>query len=123
MCSRPLFISPGTVVLRGRCVSRTREEVCTRFLLTLSHRFSSSSKTGLNACYSDLQAKEIAKHIDYVIGMNEAIDDRAAIAFAIGFYQGLGAGRTIDQAYKLGCVQIILQGAPGHLIPVLSKRI
>lgn len=76
----------------------------------------------LNACYSETQAKALAKHINYVIGMNRAIGDEAAIAFAIGFYQALGAGRTIEEAYKLGCVQIRLQGIPEHLTPVLIKK-
>ncbi|WKZ55601.1 MAG: CHAT domain-containing protein [Anaerolineales bacterium] len=75
----------------------------------------------LNACYSETQAKAIAKHIQYVIGMNQAIGDKAAIAFAIGFYQALGAGRTIDDAYKLGCIQIRLQGISEHLTPVLFR--
>lgn len=76
----------------------------------------------LNACYAESQAHAIAKHIDYVIGMNRAISDMAAIAFAVGFYQALGAGRTIEDAYKLGCVQIRLQGIPEHLTPVLIKN-
>lgn len=76
----------------------------------------------LNACHSEIQANAIAKHIDYVIGMNQAIGDKAAIAFAIGFYQALGADRAIEEAYKLGCVQIQLQGIPEHLTPVLLKR-
>jgi hypothetical protein len=76
----------------------------------------------LNACYSETQATAIAKHIEYVIGMNEAIGDKAAIAFAIGFYQASGAGRSIEEAYKLGCVQIRLQGIPENLTPVLIKK-
>ncbi len=76
----------------------------------------------LNACYSEKQAKAIAKHINYVIGMNEAIEDKAAIAFALGFYQALGAGRTIEGAYELGCVQIKLQGISKHLIPTLIRK-
>jgi CHAT domain len=76
----------------------------------------------LNACYSEIQAKAIAEHIEYVVGMNQAIGDKAAIAFAIGFYQALGAGRSIQEAYKLGCVQIRLQGIPEHLTPVLIKK-
>jgi hypothetical protein len=55
----------------------------------------------MNACYSEIQANTIAKHINFVIGMNTAIGDKAAIAFTIGFYQAVGAGRTIDDAYKL----------------------
>ena len=76
----------------------------------------------LNACYSEIQAKAIARHIDHVIGMNKAIGDKAAISFAIGFYQALGAGRTIEEAYKLGCVQLRLQNIPEHLTPVLVQR-
>jgi hypothetical protein len=76
----------------------------------------------LNACYSEIQAKAIAEHIEYVIGMNQAIGDKAAIAFVIGFYQALGAGRTIEDAYKLGVVQIRLQSIPEHLTPVLIKK-
>ena len=76
----------------------------------------------LNACHSDMQASAIAEHVEYVIGMNQAISDQAAIAFAIGFYQALGAGRSIEDAYKLGCTQIRLQGFPEHLTPVLIKK-
>lgn len=76
----------------------------------------------LNACYSEIQANAIAKHIDHVVGMNQTIGDKAAIAFAVGFYQALGAGRTIEEAYKLGCVQIRLQGIPEHLTPVLINK-
>ena len=76
----------------------------------------------LNACYSEIQANAISKNISCVIGMNKAIGDRAAIAFAIGFYQALGAGRTADEAYRLGRAQIRLQGIPEHLTPVLIKQ-
>lgn len=75
----------------------------------------------LNACYSETQAVAIAEHINYVIGMNQAIGDKAAIVFAMGFYQAIGAGRKIEEAYQLGCVQIRFHGTPEHLIPVLVK--
>lgn len=76
----------------------------------------------LNACYSDVQAVAIARHIPYVIGMNAAIGDRAAIEFAISFYDALGAGREIPFAYKLGCNAIQLAGIPEHLTPVLHQK-
>ena len=76
----------------------------------------------LNACYSEVQAKAIAQHIPFVIGMNKAIGDKAAIAFAVGFYKALGANKTVEQAYKFGCVEIRLQGIPEHLTPVLLKK-
>jgi len=76
----------------------------------------------LNACYSDVQAVAIARHIPYVIGMNAAIGDRAAIEFAISFYDALGAGREIPFAYKLGCNAIQLAGIPESLTPVLHQK-
>lgn len=75
----------------------------------------------LNACYSEVQAEAIARHIPYVIGMREAIGDRAAIEFSVGFYDALGAGREIDFAYALGCQAIQLADIQEHLTPVLKK--
>ena len=76
----------------------------------------------LNACYSDIQAQAIVKHIRFVIGMRQAIGDQAAIAFAVGFYTAVAAKRSIEDAFKSGCVQIELQGIPEELTPVLHKR-
>ena len=76
----------------------------------------------LNGCYSELQAKAIVNHIDYVIGMNQAIGDRAAIEFAVGFYDAIGAGRPIEFAHKLGCAAIRIAGITEHLTPVLLKK-
>jgi hypothetical protein len=92
-------------------------------LAALFEQFSSQVNcVVLNACYSEIQAKAISEHIKYVIGMNQAIGDKAAIAFAIGFYQALGGGRSIEGAYELGCIQIQLQNIPEHLTPVLIKN-
>ena len=99
----------------------------------------------LNACYSETQARAIVQHINYVIGMNREILDKAAIAFAVGFYDGIGAGKSVEIAYKLGCIAIemelsspstqhremILIPSPDdvqkprfseHLIPVIKKK-
>jgi hypothetical protein len=76
----------------------------------------------LNGCYSEVQAKAIVNHIDYAIGMNQAIGDRAAIEFAVGFYDAIGAGRSIEFAYKLGCAAIQMAGIAEHLTPVLLKK-
>lgn len=77
----------------------------------------------LNACYSEFQAKAIAKHINYVIGMSRAIGDRAAIEFSVGFYTALGAGESIEFAYELGCNAIQLEGIPENLTPVLLRKV
>ena len=73
----------------------------------------------LNACYSKFQAEAIAQHIDYVVGMEQAIGDHAAIEFAVGFYTALGAGESIEFAYRLGCNAIQLAGIPEHLTPII----
>jgi CHAT domain/Effector-associated domain 9 len=74
----------------------------------------------LNACHSDLQATAIAQHIPHVIGMKQAIGDRAAMEFSIGFYDALGAGQPIEFAYKLGCSAIRMSGIPEELTPTLQ---
>ncbi|MBT9311079.1 AAA family ATPase [Leptothoe kymatousa] len=73
----------------------------------------------LNACYSQVQAEAIAQHIPYTIGMDQAIGEKAAIEFAVGFYDGLGAGRDIEFAFKLARNRIDLESLPGSLVPVL----
>jgi uncharacterized protein YjbI with pentapeptide repeats len=97
--------------------------VDTEALAKLFELFSSSIEcVVLNACYSEVQAEAIVKHIPYVIGMNKAIGDQAAIKFATGFYNALGAGESVDFAYKLGCNVIQLDGIPEYLTPVLKKN-
>ncbi len=76
----------------------------------------------LNACFSAMQAEAIAAEIPYVIGMRSEVGDRAAIAFSVGFYQAVGAGRTVEEAFRLGVVQIQLEGLPEALTPVLVRK-
>jgi hypothetical protein len=76
----------------------------------------------LNGCYSEVQAQAIGQHIPYVIGMNQAIGDQAAIAFAVGFYDALGAGRDVGFAFNFGCAAIRMEGIAENLIPVLLKK-
>ena len=70
----------------------------------------------LNACYSEIQAEALVASIDCVVGMTRAIPDRAAINFASSFYQGLGFGRSIQEAFELGCVQVQLENSTGATI-------
>lgn len=75
----------------------------------------------LNACFSKIQAKAIIKSIDCVIGMNKAISDRAAISFASTFYQTLGFGDSLQRAFDLGCLQIMIDGLDeGNTPQILS---
>ncbi|MEA5517915.1 pentapeptide repeat-containing protein [Limnoraphis robusta] len=76
----------------------------------------------LNACYSEVQAEAISKHIPFVIGMNKAISDQAAITFTVGFYKALGGGHSFEKAYKFAIVEMQLEGIPENLIPVLYRK-
>lgn len=76
----------------------------------------------LNACYSEVQAEAISQHIKYVIGMKQAVGDQTAIKFTTGFYDAIGAGRTIEDAFEFGKNAIGLESLPGELIPVIKKK-
>lgn len=73
----------------------------------------------LNACYSEVQAKEIQKYVNCVIGMEEAIGDKSAIAFSVAFYEALFAGRSYKFAYDYANKALKLDGDLSKLKPVL----
>jgi hypothetical protein len=73
-----------------------------------------------NACYSEVQAEAVSKYIPYVIGMNKPIGDKAAIDFAVAFYDALGAGESMEFAFELGCSQLV--GLKEHETPVFFVR-
>ncbi|MCI5163603.1 MAG: CHAT domain-containing protein [Candidatus Electrothrix sp. AX5] len=87
------------------------------------HLFSSQVRcVVLNACYSEVQAEAIARHIDYVVGMSESITDQAAIAFSVAFYESLGNGESIESSYKFSCAEIALLNLKEEHIPKLIRR-
>lgn len=94
-------------------------------LAALFDEFSANVKCViLNACYSEIQAEALVTHIDHVIGMDKPISDGAAIAFSIGFYQGLGAGKSIEEAFRLGTIQIGMQGNVNNkFTPILKAKL
>lgn len=74
----------------------------------------------LNACYSELQAEEIVKHGIPVIGMRSSVPDKAGVEFSEAFYDALGAGKSLDFAFELGCSAIEMYDLKED-IPVLLK--
>lgn len=76
----------------------------------------------LNACYSRIQGAAIVEIIDYVIGMNTAVGDRAAIVFAASFYRALGFDRTIQEAFDQATTALLLEGIPEEDTPELLVR-
>lgn len=73
---------------------------------TLAELFQEYSSTTqcviLNACYSISQGSLISLGIPYTIAMEDALNDEAAIEFSRGFYDALGAGKSVDFAYREG---------------------
>ncbi|HEY9695855.1 MAG TPA: CHAT domain-containing protein [Trichocoleus sp.] len=97
--------------------------VNTKALATLFSLFQDTIQcVCLNACYSEIQAEAIHQFIDCVVGMNQPIGDKAAIKFAQGFYRAIGADRSFEEAYKLGCNAIDLENNPDVSVPVLKYR-
>ena len=74
----------------------------------------------LNACYSETQAEAIYQHINCVIGMKDAITDKAAIHFSKAFYDAIGAGRSYKDAFDFGCNNIDLNSIPEFLTPKIK---
>ena len=54
--------------------------------------------------------------------MTAGVSDDAALEFAIGFYDALGVGKSIEEAFRFGRNAIALKGIPEHSIPVLKKK-
>ncbi|MBW4561528.1 MAG: CHAT domain-containing protein [Mojavia pulchra JT2-VF2] len=84
----------------------------------------------LNACYSEVQADAISQHINYVIGMNDQIGDKAAIEFVVGFYDAILAynpqydeGSPVEFAFNIARNAIELAGVSGESIPELKKKL
>ncbi len=118
----------------------------TKALANLFHPFANQVKCVLlNACYTEVQADAIVQHIDYVIGMRKEVRDDLAIAFSAGFYQGLGSGQSIEEAFQV-CFYAVKEKVsqnstinrkfvldedietdkfilPDYLIPVLKKKV
>ena len=94
--------------------------VSTATLSNLFELFASIECVLLNACYSEVQANAISRHVGCVIGMTHEIGDRAARKFAKGFYSGLGYGRTTEDSFKLGIFSIEADGIPESATPVLK---
>ena len=76
----------------------------------------------LNACYSEVQASAIHQIVDCVIGMDQPIGDKAAILFAEGFYDALGAGKPFEFAFRFGRNAIQMVNTSEYITPKLIKK-
>lgn len=77
----------------------------------------------LNACLSEIQANEVVRHIEYVVGMKYSIGDNAALKFAEGFYDALFTGKAFPYCYQWGINAIQLESIPEDSTPVIKTRL
>ena len=75
-----------------------------------------------NACYSGEQARAVAEHIDFAIGMRDAIGDEASVAFAAELYMAIGYGCSMQKAFDTGMNALALHDLPEHDQPALHCR-
>lgn len=75
----------------------------------------------LNACHGRSNAPALLESVAYVISTDGPMSDPMAVTFSTGFYQALGAGREVPDAYEWGCGLVRLMRIEGDL-PVLDTR-
>lgn len=72
----------------------------------------------LNACYSEVQAEAISKHIPYVIGMSNPIIDNSSIIFSTMLYTSLALGDTIVRAFELAKNEVLIHNSEDNPEPL-----
>ena len=76
----------------------------------------------LNSCYSKVQADAILESIDYVIGMNDEIEDDSAKTLSTQFYSSFVAGVSLVNSFKQAKVEVIANHFSQKNIPELLTR-
>lgn len=74
------------------------------------------------ACHSYNQAKEVARHVDVVIGMDGVIAVDAVESFCEVFYIALIGGSSVYDAYRMGIAQLRMGKAQYADMPRLVVR-
>lgn len=75
-----------------------------------------------NTCFSFNQAREITRHINAAIGMNNSIGDDAARVFSAQFYASLGFGHSVEKAFNQAKSALMLEGIPEENTPELYGK-
>ncbi|WP_428262820.1 effector-associated domain 2-containing protein [Haliangium sp.] len=111
----------GEILLTGR--DGQAQPVSPRALETLFRTLRDDIRVVvLSACYSRPQAEAITSSIDCVVGVQGAIADHAAVAFAASFYRALAFGRSVQNAFDQGVTALALEGLDHGAVPSLHLR-
>jgi Tfp pilus assembly protein PilZ len=76
----------------------------------------------LNACFSEVQAQALIACVPCVIGMPEAIGDRAAIQYAESFYRALAFGSSVKAAHENGIAALTLASGDGRVRDIVAPN-
>ncbi|EDM79532.1 hypothetical protein PPSIR1_20929 [Plesiocystis pacifica SIR-1] len=76
----------------------------------------------LSACHTDIQAKAISPHVDWVVGMRGAVPSELALEFSASFYRALAHGYSVPESVGLACAHTRLAEFDSTLFPVLHRR-
>lgn len=76
----------------------------------------------LNACHSRPLAEAIAEHVEFAVGMNDALTDKAAIDFSLAFYKAIAHEKSIPDAFDLARNALDLKGNEDADVPALVTR-
>ncbi len=90
-------------------------------LVELLQEYPSLQCVILNACYSATQGSLLAQHIPFTIMMDGPLTDAVAIKFSEGFYDAIGAGKSIEAAFKQGRLRVKFD-MPNARLPILLKQ-
>lgn len=66
----------------------------------------------LNACFTNALARSIVQSVDYTVGTEKPIGDKAGVAFAGALYRGLGFGKSVKEAFALAQAELGLTRMP-----------
>ncbi|MCY1071189.1 SAVED domain-containing protein [Nannocystis sp. RBIL2] len=67
----------------------------------------------VNACFSAKLAVELQRYFDFVIGVDQPLNDKTAISFTKGFYRALAFGKSLESALEQGRAQVEADNRPG----------
>lgn len=75
----------------------------------------------LSACYTADLARDISKHVPFVIGVPQAIPDKVALEFSAVLYEAIAAGKSIDKAFNIATNAISVHDLPEECLPKLKS--
>jgi hypothetical protein len=66
----------------------------------------------LNACFTQTLARAITETVDFAVGTNKGIGDKAGVAFAGAFYRALSFGKSVRDAFASAKAELGLTRMP-----------